>query len=84
MFEIKEIKSFEYDIASKDLLIELKEAKVINNYNRSQLIIKNVSYERFEKLLTKFNKLKQYWSYYILQYESLKEDKWQLKNNYKE
>ena len=58
MFKIEEIKSFEYDISSKDLLIELKEAKVINNYNRSQLIVKSVSYERFEKLLIKFNELK--------------------------
>ena len=58
MFKIEEIKFFEYDLNSKDLLIELKEAKVINNYNRSQLIIKNVSYERFEKLLINFNQLK--------------------------
>ena len=58
MFKIEEIKSFEYDMDSRDLLIELKEAKVISNYNRSQLIIKNVSYERFEKLLIKFNQLK--------------------------
>ena len=58
MFKIEEIKFFEYDINSRDLLIELKEAKVISNYNRSQLIIKNVSYERLEKLLTKFNELK--------------------------
>ena len=58
MFKIEEINSFEYDLNTKDLLIELKEAKVISNYNRSQLIIKNVSHERFEKLLTKFNQLK--------------------------
>ena len=57
MFKIEEIKFFEYDLNSRDLLIELKEAKVISNYNRSQLIVKNVSYERFEKLLTKFNQL---------------------------
>ena len=58
MFKIEEIKSFEYDINSRDLLVELKEAKVISNYNRNQLIVKNVSYERFEKLLIKFNELK--------------------------
>ena len=58
MFKIEEIKFFEYDLNSRDLLIELKEAKVISNYTRSQLIVKNVSYERFEKLLTKFNQLK--------------------------
>lgn len=58
MFKIEEIESLEYEIYSKDLKVILKQSKNIKNFMTKEFKMKNISLERFEKLLKDFNNLK--------------------------